>query len=89
MTGSLLEAVQVVARAAGAVALGHYRTALTVESKGDGSPVTIADRDAERAARDWLAQRFPGDGILGEEYGSLKSTLTGLLARLESSGCSR
>jgi histidinol-phosphatase len=74
MTGSLLEAVQVVARAAGDVALRHYRTALTVEAKGDGSPVTIADRDAERAARDWLAQRFPDDGILGEEYGSLEGT---------------
>lgn len=74
MTGSLLEAVQVVARAAGAVALRHYRTALTVESKGDGSPVTVADREAERAARDWLAQRFPDDGILGEEYGALDGT---------------
>ncbi len=70
MTGSLLEAVQVVARAAGDVALAHYRTALAVESKQDGSPVTIADRAAERAARDWLAQRFPHDGILGEEFGA-------------------
>ena len=70
MNGSLLEAVQVVARAAGDVALRHYRTALAVEAKQDGSPVTIADRDAERAARDWLAQRFPSDGILGEEFGA-------------------
>jgi histidinol-phosphatase len=70
MTESLLEAVQVVARTAGDVALRHYRTALTVEAKGDGSPVTVADREAERAARDWLAQRFPRDGILGEEFGA-------------------
>jgi histidinol-phosphatase len=70
MTESLLEAVQVVAGTAGDVALRHYRTALTVEAKGDGSPVTIADREAERAARDWLAQRFPHDGILGEEFGA-------------------
>lgn len=74
MNGSLLEAVQVVARAAGDVALQHYRTALTVEAKQDGSPVTIADRDAERAARDWLAQRFPADGILGEEFGATDGT---------------
>jgi len=74
MNGSLLEAVQVVARLAGDVALAHYRTALTVESKGDGSPVTIADREAEEAARAWIAQRFPADGILGEEFGAVDGT---------------
>jgi histidinol phosphatase-like enzyme (inositol monophosphatase family) len=70
MSDSLLEAVQVVARLAGDVALSHYRTAITVESKGDGSPVTVADREAEQAARDWISQRFPADGILGEEFGA-------------------
>lgn len=74
MSDGLLEAVQVVARAAGDVALRHYRTALAVESKGDGSPVTIADREAERVARDWIAQRFPADGILGEEFGAVEGT---------------
>ena len=74
MSDSLLEAVQVVARRAGDVALSHYRTAITVESKGDGSPVTIADREAEQAARDWIAQRFPADGILGEEFGARDGT---------------
>jgi len=70
MTDTLLEAVQVLARLAGDIALGHYRTGLAVEAKQDGSPVTAADRDAERAAREWIAQRFPRDGILGEEYGA-------------------
>lgn len=36
--------------------------------------MTIADRDSERAARDWIAQRFPTDGILGEEFGSRDGT---------------
>jgi histidinol phosphatase-like enzyme (inositol monophosphatase family) len=58
-----------VARVAGDVALRHFRSALHVETKGDGSPVTIADRSAEAAARAWLAERFPDDGILGEEEG--------------------
>ena len=40
-----------------------------METKGDGSPVTIADREAERVARAWLAERFPGDGMHGEEFG--------------------
>lgn len=74
MTDTLLDAVQVVARLAGDVALAHYRTALTVESKGDGSPVTIADRAAEQAARAWIGQRFPDDGILGEEFGAVEGT---------------
>ena len=57
------------ARITGTVALRHYRTHLTVETKADGSPVTIADRAAETAARAWVQSRFPEDGILGEELG--------------------
>lgn len=67
---TLLEAVTELARLAGDTALAHFRAGVAVELKGDGSPVTIADRAAERAARDWLAARFPADGILGEEYGA-------------------
>ncbi len=66
---SLLGAVGEVARVAGEVAMSHYRSVLTVETKADGSPVTIADRAAERAARDWLERRFPEDSIEGEELG--------------------
>jgi histidinol-phosphatase len=65
----LLEAVAELARVAGDTALRYFRTGLTVESKRDGTPVTIADRAAEEAARDWLRTRFPDDGILGEELG--------------------
>lgn len=65
----LLEAAFEVARLAGDVALSHYRKRLDVETKSDGSPVTVADRAAEREARDWLEKRFPRDGVLGEEYG--------------------
>jgi len=57
------------ARITGTVALRHYRTNLTVETKADGSPVTIADRAAEAAARAWVQSRFPQDGVLGEELG--------------------
>ena len=57
------------ARITGTVALRHYRSNLTVETKADGSPVTIADRAAETAARAWVQSRFPEDGVLGEELG--------------------
>jgi len=65
----LVEAAAEVARLAGEVALRHYRSGLAVETKADGSPVTAADREAERGAREWIEARFPEDGILGEELG--------------------
>lgn len=74
MSDSLLEAVEAVARAAGRVALRHYRTALAVETKANGTPVTAADREAEQAARAWITEHFPSDGVLGEEFGETPGT---------------
>jgi len=65
----LMEAALECATVAGSAALRHWRARLDVEYKADGSPVTLADREAERCAWDWLAARFPRDGILGEELG--------------------
>ncbi len=42
---------------------------VAVETKRDGSPVTEADREAERAIQQVIAEAFPEDGILGEEFG--------------------
>lgn len=67
---TLLQAVEQLVRLTGQVALRHYRTGLDVETKRDGSPVTVADRAAEEAARFWITERFPGDAILGEEFGA-------------------
>jgi len=50
---------------------------VAVETKGDGSPVTEADRAAERAIRDELGNAFPDVPQLGEEYGG-ERTLSGL-----------
>lgn len=66
---SYLQAVADVARAAGAVALRHYGKELRIDLKGDGSPVTIADRSAEQAARQEVERLFPEDGFEGEEFG--------------------
>lgn len=74
MSRAVLEAAESLARHIGGVALRHYRSLLRVETKPDGSPVTIADREAETAAREWLAAHFPDDGILGEELGELAGT---------------
>ncbi len=69
---ALLDAVHEAARVAGDVAMRHYKTSLAIESKSDGSPVTIADREAETAVREWITRRFPEDGIEGEELGLLR-----------------
>jgi histidinol phosphatase-like enzyme (inositol monophosphatase family) len=70
----LLEAVTEVARVAGSIALASFGRRIAVETKDDGSPVTAADRAAEIAAREWIATRFPGDEILGEEFGGNAET---------------
>jgi histidinol-phosphatase len=58
------------ARAGGATALEHYRRdGLSVALKADRSPVTEADRSAERAILDVLRARCPDHGALGEELG--------------------
>ncbi|MCA0377648.1 MAG: histidinol-phosphatase [Gemmatimonadetes bacterium] len=66
---TLLQAAAEVAELAAGVAMRWYRQTFDVDIKGDGSPVTIADRTAEQEARAWIAQRFPHDGIMGEEFG--------------------
>jgi histidinol-phosphatase len=74
MSDTLLQAVAEVARLTGDAAMRHFRTTLAVETKGDGSPVTIADREAEEVARAWIGARFPNDGVLGEEFGASRES---------------
>lgn len=55
----------------GAFIRPHYgRLDLAVETKSDASPVTLADRGAEALMRGLIAKKFPGHGIIGEEFGS-------------------
>jgi myo-inositol-1(or 4)-monophosphatase len=51
-----------------AVAREHFRTPLTVERKGDGSPVTVVDREIETRMRRMIRAAFPGHAIRGEEF---------------------
>ena len=69
-----LDRAVAIARAAGDLTLRWFRSPdLDVERKGDGTPVTAADRAAERHVREQLAVDFPDDGILGEEEGPVAS----------------
>lgn len=70
-----MEAACGMAREAGELILRYYQhPELAVELKADDSPVTIADREAERLIRTRIAEVFPDDAILGEEFGQQEGT---------------
>jgi histidinol-phosphatase len=71
-----LEAAVAAARAAGRVALKYYHGGFEVTLKPDDTPVTQADREAERVITEMLGRAFPQHGFLGEEFGGSGSTET-------------
>ncbi len=62
------------ARDAAELTLHYFRRGVTAEPKADGSPVTVADREAELALRRAIGAAFPDDAILGEEFGDHPGT---------------
>lgn len=59
------------ADAADAIALRCFTAEDTTwRTKGDGSPVSIADEQIERALRTMILRARPGDAVLGEEFGA-------------------
>ncbi len=73
----LIATAHAMADVARAATLRHFRApGLSADNKlSDGfDPVTAADREAEAAMRDVLADRRPDDAILGEEFGSQPGT---------------
>ena len=74
MSQKALDAAVEAARAAGAIALKYFRGRFEVTLKPDATPVTQADREAERAIVEILGRAFPDHGVLGEEFGGHGST---------------
>ena len=62
-----LDAALAAASTASTIIRTHYAGAVTARAKADGSPVTDADIEAERAIRAHVEALFPGDGFYGEE----------------------
>ena len=60
---------KVLAQASADVIKRYFRTGVSVESKADNSPVTIADKKAEEVMRELIIKYFPDHGIIGEEFG--------------------
>lgn len=66
----LLGFAQDLALEAGRLTQRWFRSAdLPTEFKADGSPVTVADTEAELLIRNAIREAFPNDAILGEEFG--------------------
>lgn len=57
------------AKLAGDHTLDYFGGVVDHDAKHDGSPVTIADREAEELIRRHIEERYPEHGVLGEEYG--------------------
>ena len=69
-TSATIAFLHTVADAVDALTLERYeRRRLTVDTKPDNSPVSDADRAAERLIREYLERDFPGDAVYGEEEG--------------------
>lgn len=65
-----LDVARAAVEAAREPVLRYYQGRFDVETKSDLTPVTIADREAERRIREVLRAACPDHGIYGEEYGS-------------------
>ena len=73
--GSRLTLANRIAVQAGKLTLKHFRNEdPKVIRKGDGSPLTIADQEAETFLREEISKAFPDDGIVGEEFGVTQGT---------------
>lgn len=62
------------ARRAGGIVMQYFQAGVGVETKSDGSPVTIADQRAEEELRALILSRYPADGVVGEEFGEHAGT---------------
>ncbi len=57
------------AQQAGELTLRYFNQGTEVELKADRTPVTAADRGAEKLLRERIERTYPEHGIVGEEYG--------------------
>ena len=67
----LLDVAIDAAHLAGRRTLAHFNTTLSVETKPDQTPVTIADREAEAVCAEVIHRHFPTHAVRGEEHVNL------------------
>ncbi len=73
MTEKITQAAIEAAYEGGRSTLGYFRTQrYRIESKPDKSPVTEADKTAEKIIVGYIKKHFPGHAVLGEEFGEIE-----------------
>ena len=71
MPSQFLEVALEAAKNAEEIITAYYADdTMNVELKDDETPVTLADRGAEKVIRETIKAAFPDHGFLGEEYGT-------------------
>jgi myo-inositol-1(or 4)-monophosphatase len=68
-----LEFAKETAWQAGQLTLAYFQTGVRPDFKGDETPVTIADREAEALIRRRIESKYPRHAIVGEEYGKAET----------------
>ncbi len=53
----------------GEIIKSYFRKQISIDSKHDSTPVTVADKKAEDLMRNEIMKQYPEHGILGEEFG--------------------
>ena len=67
-----------IAREAGLLTLELFRQPdVSIDDKEDGSPVTAADREAERLLRERIGTTHPDDAVVGEEEADTEGNQVG------------
>jgi hypothetical protein len=69
VTAEMLEVGQLLVDEAAQVTRPKFRAKISIDMKADSSPVTEADREAERRMRGLVSKRFPQHAVFGEEFG--------------------
>lgn len=68
LINKLLVFANMLADEAAQISRKYFRQAITIDSKDNKSPVTIADREIELRLRELIKQHYPSHGIIGEEF---------------------
>tara|TARA_B100000886_G_scaffold340237_1_gene308578 strand:- start:14921 stop:15703 length:783 start_codon:yes stop_codon:yes gene_type:complete len=70
VSDKLIEFIHYLADTASEIIVKNFRQQISIDSKLDSSPVTLADREAESEMRRLINLHFPEHGIMGEEFGN-------------------
>lgn len=69
MEEEFAEFCQILAIESGRIIRSYFRSEISIETKADETPVTIADKKAEEKMREMIMKYYPDHGIIGEEFG--------------------